>query len=73
MDEDMMRQLNLEVEAMSINELTELGNKAISLGLILGHGYRGGKYEILKRNEAILLTPKEARDYLKNLLEQAGF
>ncbi len=72
MDEEIMRQINREVEAMSFNELTELGNKAVSLGLIIGHGYRNNKYEILQRGEAILLTPKEAGAYLKNLLEQAG-
>jgi len=72
MDEELIRQVNREVDALSINELTELGNKAISLGLIIGHGYRNNQYEILHRTEAIMLSPKEALVYLKNLLAQAG-
>lgn len=72
MDEEVINQINMEVEAMSVNELTELGNKAISLGLIIGHGYRSNKYEILRRNEVIALSPKEARAYLKNLIEEIG-
>ena len=35
--------LNLEVEINSCNQLTNLANQAVSLGLILGHGYHGGK------------------------------
>jgi hypothetical protein len=72
MDEDLIKQINQEVDAMSINELHELGNQAISLGLIIGHGYRNNQYEILRRTEAILLSPKEARMYLKNLIDQVG-
>ncbi len=46
-DQDLRHQVELEVETMSINKLTEVGNMAVSMGLIAGHGFRGGKYEIL--------------------------
>lgn len=72
MEDEVLRQINQEVEAMSFNELNELGNKAVSLGLIIGHGYHKGQYEILRRNEVVTLPPKEARTYLKNLIEQVG-
>lgn len=51
-------------------ELTHLGNKAVKKGLISGHGYHGGKYEILCNGQIFLLSPEEAYSYLKNLLEQ---
>ncbi len=55
----------------SVNDLTELGNAAIQAGLIAGHGYHSGKYEILCNGEALLFTPEEAEAYLKSLFEQA--
>ncbi|HEY9300553.1 MULTISPECIES: hypothetical protein [unclassified Coleofasciculus] len=72
MDEEIIKQLNMEVEAMSFNELNELGNRAVSLGLILGHGYRSNQYEILRKNEVVMLTPKEAAAYLKKLIGEVG-
>ncbi len=72
MDEEIIRQLNMEVEAMGFNELTELGNRAVSLGLIIGHGYRNNQYEILRKNEVVTLPAKEAAAYLKNLVESVN-
>lgn len=70
MQEDELRQrLNLEVETMSINQLTELGNQAVSLGLIAGHGFHGGKYEILHQGKVVLLPPNEASIYLEKLIQ----
>ncbi|MGA9381204.1 MAG: hypothetical protein WBV73_20795 [Phormidium sp.] len=66
------RQLNQELEAISYNKLTELGNKAIQLKLIIGHGYRGGQYEILRQGKAILMSPDEAQTYLENLIKEMG-
>lgn len=63
-------QLEQEYEFVSTNMLTEVGNKAIKMGLIVGHGYYRGKYEILQQGKAILLPPKEAFDYLQNLIAE---
>ncbi|MCP2732189.1 hypothetical protein [Limnofasciculus baicalensis] len=52
--------------------MTELGNEAISLGLIAGHGYRGGKYEILRQGKALMMSPDEAQTYLENLIKDIG-
>ena len=70
MNEDELRdRLNLEMETVSINQLTELGNLAISMGLIAGHGFHGGKYEILRQGKAILLPANEAATYLEQLIQ----
>ena len=63
-------QLKQEGDLIGINMLTELGNQAVQLGLIAGHGYHGGKYEILRKGEVILLSPKEASAYLHNLIAE---
>ena len=73
MDEDLLKQrLNEELEVISFNKLTELGNRAIDLRLIAGHGYRGGKYEILRQGGALLMSPEEAQTYLENLIKEIG-
>jgi hypothetical protein len=70
MDEDLMKyRLDQEIETIGINKLTELGNRAIQLGLIAGHGYHRGQYEILRQGQIILLSPTEATSYLENLLQ----
>lgn len=70
--DEMEHRLNLELEVISINQLNELGNQAIQMGLIAGHGYRGGQYEILRQGEFILLPPNEAEQYLRDLIHQAS-
>ena len=73
MDEEWLKhRLNQEIEVISLNKLTELGNQAISLGLIAGHGYRGGKYEILRQGKALMMSPEEAQTYLENLIKEIG-
>ncbi|MFB8788505.1 MAG: hypothetical protein U7123_06570 [Potamolinea sp.] len=52
------------------NELTQLGNLAVKRGLISGHGYHGGKYEILCLGQLFHLTLEEAYSYLKTLVEK---
>ena len=70
MQEDEIKQrLNLEMETMSINRLTDLGNLAVSAGLIAGHGFHGGKYEILRQGKVVLLPVNEAEVYLEQLLQ----
>ncbi|MBL1176278.1 hypothetical protein [Pantanalinema sp. GBBB05] len=70
--DEIEQRLNLELEMISINQLHELGNQAIQMGLIAGHGYRGGQYEILRQGEFILLPPNEAEQYLRDLINQAS-
>ena len=62
------RRLDFEIEQISLNQLNELGNQAISLGLIAGHGHHRGQYEILRQGEALLMSPQEAISYLQNLI-----
>lgn len=71
-EEELKKRLNQEVDMMSINQLNELGNQAVKMGLIVGHGYRGGKYEILRKGEALMMTPQEAQSYLENLIKEIG-
>ncbi len=56
-------------ESALTNELTKLGNQAVKKGLISGHGYHGGKYEILCNGQIFLLTPEKAHSYLKDLVK----
>ena len=73
MNEDQLRQqLNNEVDALSINYLTDLGNRAVALGIIAGHGYRGGRYELLYQGKAMMFSPQEAQTFLEKLLQDAG-
>ena len=68
-EKHLKQQLDLEVESIGINTLTEVGNMAVSMGLIAGHGFRGGKYEILQKGQIILLPAREAADYLEQLIK----
>ncbi|GEM_PF-469237 len=71
MDEDVrQQQVRVELEGMFINELNSLGNQACDLGLIVGHGYRAGQYEILCRDQVVMLPPNQALTYLRELIEQ---
>ena len=73
MDEELLKQrLNLELEAIAYNQLNELGNRAVQMGLIAGHGYRGGQYEILRQGKAIALSPQEAQVYLQELITKGN-
>lgn len=69
-EEVRQQQVRAELEGMFINELNGLGNQACDLGLIVGHGYRAGQYEILCRDQAIVLPPNQALTYLRELIEQ---
>ena len=70
MNEESIRQkLNQELDAISINKLTQLGNQAVQLGLIAGHGYHKGQYEILRQGRALLMSPDEAQTYLEKLIQ----
>ncbi|MGK7928025.1 MAG: hypothetical protein AB4290_22760 [Spirulina sp.] len=69
-DEEKLRQkLDNELDIMSFNRLNELGNQAIKKGLIAGHGFRSGQYEILQAGEAKLMTPEDAQKYLEELID----
>ncbi len=68
-EEELRQQLDREMETLSYNRLHKLGNEAIEKGLIIGHGYRGGKYEVLRKDEDLLLDPEKAEKYLEGLLK----
>ncbi len=54
--------------------LNTLGSRAIALGLLIGHGYHQGQYELLLAATSthpvtpLLLSPRQAYGYLKALL-----
>lgn len=62
-------QLEPAADDFDYNQINELENRAIALGLIIGHGYRQGQYELLHRNEVRLLSPQAAVVYLQSLLK----
>ncbi len=66
--DDLQQQLDYEIAFQAVNQLTELGNAALEQGLIVGHGYHGSQYELLRNGEALLFSPEEATIYLKDLL-----
>jgi hypothetical protein len=70
--EEMLRQqLKEEGDFATINILNDTANEALQMGLIIGHGYHGEKYEILHKSEVVLLSPKEAQAYLQNLIDES--
>ena len=69
--ETLTRKMNLELEAISVNQLHSLANQAVEKNLITAHGYRGGRYELLRDGEFILLEPTEAIKYLQKLLKDS--
>lgn len=72
MDEELLgNRMNLELESIGLNQLNDLGNKAISLGLIAGHGHHGGQYELLHQGKVVTISPSEAVTYLENLIQEA--
>jgi hypothetical protein len=64
------KRMNLELETLSVNQLHTLANQALALGLITGHGYRGGQYEILRHGQFEMFDPKAAIQYLQALIDQ---
>ena len=68
--EQMLEQQTAAKESLFTHELTKLGNQAVKKGLISGHGYHGGNYEILCNGQIFLLTPEAAHSYLKDLIRQ---
>lgn len=68
-DDSLENRIHLELESLQYNELHELGNRAQAAGLIVGHGHRQGKYEILRQGQALMMTPKEAQAFLLELLK----
>ena len=63
------KRMNLELESISVNQLHELASEASKQKLIAAHGYRGGQYELLCNGEFLLFSPKEAVEYLQDLLK----
>ncbi len=70
--ETLKHKMNLELEAISVNQLHNLATQAVEKKLISAHGYRGGRYELLRDGEFVLLEPTEAIRYLQDLLHSEG-
>ncbi|MEO0535457.1 MAG: hypothetical protein AAF215_16495 [Cyanobacteria bacterium P01_A01_bin.123] len=71
MDNEIPPEIQRDLEAIGINQLTNLGNRAIELGLIAGHGYHKGQYELIRQGKILLMTPDEAVTYLVDLIQAA--
>jgi len=60
-----------QAENVGLSTLTHLGNEAVALGLIAGHGHHQGKYEIIHNGEIITVSSGEAVTYLQDLIQSA--
>ena len=69
MDDDFIDQSDSEGETLSLNQLNDLGNQAIKLGLIAGHGHHQGQYEIIHQGKILTLAPQEAVTFLQQLVQ----
>lgn len=69
-DPNLEQKLDAQVTMMSFNRLHELGNEALKKGLIIGHGFSKGMYEILHQREVLTMSPEEAEAFLEDLLKQ---
>lgn len=69
-EEPTLNQEVTELKSMLTEQLRRLGNQAVKRGLISGHGYYEGRYEILCNGQIFHLSPEEAHSYLKNLVER---
>lgn len=67
--ETLKQKMNLELEAISVNQLHNLATQAVEKKFITAHGYRNGQYELLRDGEFVLLPPTEAIQYLQDLLK----
>lgn len=67
--EDCPRRVEVELETIQYNQLSELGNRAVAEGLIIGHGHHQGRYEILLKGQALLMSLPEAMAYLQGILD----
>jgi hypothetical protein len=63
--------LNLELQSIGLTQLNDLGNQAVSLGLIAGHGNHGEQYELLQEGKVVTIPPSEAVEYLEDLINRA--
>ena len=64
-----------EEQNFDYSALNTLGTRAIARGLLIGHGYHHGQYELLLAATSthpvtpLLLSPRQAYGYLKSLLD----
>lgn len=58
-----------EHENVDLTQLNALGNQAVRLGFIAGHGHRQGQYEILRQGEVLTFSPQAAALYFQDLLK----
>lgn len=69
--ENYAKEHDVKFESDGWNELSSLGNRAVTLNLIIGHGFHRGQYEVLHRSEALLMSPQEAIAYLQEIIQGA--
>jgi hypothetical protein len=67
-DSEAIEECEADQKFNAINRLNELGNLAVSLKLIGGHGFHRGDYELLRDGKFLLMTPTEAQTYLEELI-----
>jgi hypothetical protein len=74
LDADELTADELTADNFDYSALNTLGNRAIALGLLIGHGYHQGEYELLPTATdtvpatPLLLSPRQAYGYLKSLI-----
>lgn len=69
MDNEFTESLDGDVEVIDITRLNELGNQAVKLGLIAGHGHHQGQYEIIHQGKILTMPPEAAVTFLQGLVQ----
>jgi hypothetical protein len=60
-----------EVEIAQVNQLHDLASQAMQLGLIVGHGYHQGQYELIRQGQILMMPVDEAVQYLSRLIRES--
>jgi hypothetical protein len=63
---------NPEVEITHVNQLHDLAGQAMRLGLIIGHGYHQGQYELIRQGQILMMPVDEAVQYLSRLIGESA-
>jgi hypothetical protein len=61
-----------EVEIDHVNQLHDLASQAMQLGLIVGHGYHQGQYELIRQGQILMMSVDEAVQYLSRLIRESA-
>jgi hypothetical protein len=63
---------NPEVQIAHVNQLHDLASQAMQLGLIVGHGYHQGQYELIRQGQILMMPVDEAVQYLSRLIRESA-